>query len=59
MSTVVTSCKCKHEFQDQKYGQQNRVMNTTDKKAGPGNVVVRCTVCKSEKEVRESLVRGS
>ena len=57
MATALTSCKCSHEFQDRRYGEHNRVHNTTQKKAAPGSVVVRCTVCKSEKEISSTKVR--
>ena len=57
MASVITSCKCKHEFQDQRYGVGNRVHSTTEKKAATGAVIVRCSVCKNEKEVSQSKVR--
>jgi hypothetical protein len=38
--TVIKSCDCKHEYQDQKYGKNNRVHNTTEDGRN-----ARCTVC--------------
>ena len=38
----ITTCTCKHEFQDKKYGENKRVMNKT----GKG---YRCTVCGKDK----------
>lgn len=41
----VMFCSCKHAYQDEKYGQQNRVHNS-GKKGGPGHVPPYvCTVC--------------
>ncbi len=45
--TIVQSCTCKHEFQDQKYGKGMRVMNHAPaKNVQPSRY--RCTVCKKE-----------
>ncbi len=40
---MIKKCTCKHEYQDKKYGQNNRVHNicAKDKNA----VTYRCTVC--------------
>jgi len=38
--TVVKKCKCVSEYQDKKYGKENRVHNMTVK-----NTAARCTVC--------------
>lgn len=59
MATVVTTCKCKNDFQDQTYGKQQRVFNTTMKKAGDGRIGIRCTACGSEGESARSAIRGS
>jgi len=42
---MIVKCKCKHEVQDQTYGNGMRVCNTTTGKAPDGHVEVRCTVC--------------
>ncbi len=38
----IIKCKCKHDYQDEKYGKGNRVHNPTVKG-------YRCTVCGDEK----------
>lgn len=38
----VTSCDCKHAYQDKNYGQGKRVHNI-------GKAAYRCTVCGKEK----------
>lgn len=43
--TVIRACTCENEFQDKKYGYQQRVCN---KKASPSKVAV-CTVCGKER----------
>jgi hypothetical protein len=40
--TKVVVCNCKHAYQDEKYGENKRVMNKT----GKG---YRCTVCGKDK----------
>jgi len=42
-SVVMIKCKCKHDFQDRKYGKGNRVANkrSSDKNKGEA----KCTVC--------------
>ncbi len=42
-STVIRKCQCKSEFQNQKYGQDNRVHNI-------GHDEEHCTVCGSVKK---------
>ncbi len=39
---MIKSCKCKHDYQDKKYGKGKRVANKTTKGS------YRCTVCKAE-----------
>jgi len=39
-------CKCKHEFQDKRYGKQMRVHNKARKQREEG---WRCTVCGDKK----------
>lgn len=39
--TVIKGCVCSNEYQDKKYGKQQRVMNTCTKVVG----TYRCTVC--------------
>lgn len=46
---VITTCKCSHEYQDQKYGKGNRVHNPAKPKAGKATAI-RCTVCGETKE---------
>lgn len=38
-TATIKNCKCKHEYQDRKYGKGRRVKNET------GNAQYRCTVC--------------
>lgn len=38
--SIIKSCNCKSEYQDKKYGKNNRVFNMTAKGA-------RCTICLS------------
>lgn len=45
MPCVITSCLCKSEYQDAKYGQQNRVHNLDAKDQGI------CTVCGTRRAV--------
>jgi len=54
--TVITGCKCQHEFQDKKYGANQRVHNTTQK-GDKDSVDMRCTVCQSVKRVQDSRVK--
>ena len=44
MSTMVLKCKCKHEYQDKKYGNGMRVHNRT-RKQSENSYAYRCTVC--------------
>lgn len=40
---MILKCKCNHAYQDQIYGNENRIHN---KAKGPNNTVEwRCTVC--------------
>lgn len=41
---MVKKCTCKHEYQDKKYGKNNRVFNVTVKG-------YRCTVCGKDEKV--------
>jgi hypothetical protein len=40
---MIKQCKCKHDFQDKRYGQGNRVHNQKQKDSK--NAQYRCTVC--------------
>lgn len=52
MIVVCSEPKCKSPEQDRLYGTGRRVHNETAKTTSSvGRVVVRCTVCKTEKEV--------
>lgn len=49
MSTIVTKCSCKHDFQDENYGKQMRLYNLMgDKKDDHG----KCTVCGTIKKLK-------
>lgn len=48
MKTEIRKCTCKHEDQDRRYGNGNRVFNKTTKKKGTESTFFRCTVCGSE-----------
>ena len=43
MAAIIKPCKCEHEFQDRKYGRNQRVHNTCNKGA-------RCSVCGDTKD---------
>jgi len=47
MASKVLKCDCKHEFQDKRYGLQNRLHNETTKVNTPK---WRCTVCTKERD---------
>ena len=42
----ITACTCKHDYQDSKYGKQQRVHNPFKKGDSFGH---RCTVCGTER----------
>lgn len=44
---IIRRCSCKHEYQDEKYGQGMRVH--TPAKLKTGDIKPRCTVCGVEK----------
>lgn len=46
-SCKITSCDCKHEYQDKMYGRGQRVHNPC--KRGTDSVDYRCTVCGKKK----------
>jgi len=49
---MILSCTCKHQFQDEKYGKQNRVMCPTMKgydQTAKSYTTFRCTVCSKER----------
>ena len=45
---VLAKCKCKHAFQDEKYGLSMRVHTIADKQSTSGQKKGRCTVCGEE-----------
>jgi len=45
---VLAKCKCKHAFQDEKYGLGMRVHTIADKQSTSGQKKGRCTVCGEE-----------
>ena len=47
---MIAKCDCVHEFQDARYGKNNRVHNTTM------NFKIRCVVCGKEQTPREQEV---
>jgi len=47
---MIVRCKCKHEYQDKKYGKGNRVHNECSSRI-KGQKIVRCTVCGNTKQV--------
>ena len=48
---VLAKCKCKHAFQDEKYGLGMRVHTIADKQSTSGQKKGRCTVCGEERFV--------
>lgn len=46
MGTTISTCNCKSEFQDSKYGKYNRIFNL-DQSGTKGT----CTVCGSKKQI--------
>jgi len=42
--TKIIFCTCKHDYQDEKYGEQKRIHNFVEKISG-----WRCTVCENVK----------
>lgn len=43
--TAKVQCSCEHQFQDQQYGKNVRIANTTSKQPSQDKIEVRCTVC--------------
>lgn len=43
--TKIIQCVCSHQFQDERYGKGNRVMNPKAKKSKDDKTAYRCTVC--------------
>jgi hypothetical protein len=44
--TIAVRCTCKHEYQDARYGQGNRVATPVDGSRVNGKLTeARCTVC--------------
>ena len=46
--TQKVGCACKSAFQDEMYGNGQRVTTPVNKEQKKGNFVVRCTVCARE-----------
>lgn len=42
---MILKCTCKHQYQDDKYGQGMRVFNIIPPKKGISQESYRCTVC--------------
>lgn len=53
--TAIKECRCKHKFQDEQYGEGNRVHNFAEKGFN-GSTGWRCTVCKDVKSRRQEVV---
>ena len=55
---MILKCKCKHDYQDKKYGKGNRVHNfvVNNTKAGGD---YRCTVCLACRYVNKEDYRGA
>lgn len=45
-NTVIKSCTCRHDYQDEVYGKGKRVMNRTSLKK-VSTPRARCTVCQA------------
>lgn len=52
---MITKCSCKHEYQDSKYGNGNRVFNESLDKLR--NLIGRCTVCSREIRVADKSIK--
>lgn len=48
---IVSNCKCKHDYQDKRYGQGNRLFNIADKQKIGNSPALTCTVCGDKKAV--------
>jgi hypothetical protein len=56
---AIIKCNCKHEFQDKKYGNGMRVHNYALKlRSNGGKPGYRCTICKNEKPLSASEIKG-
>jgi len=44
----IKKCICKHSYQDELYGKNNRVHNVTKQNEKPDRRGLRCTVCGKE-----------
>lgn len=44
-TVAIVRCNCKHEQQDEMYGQGNRLANAQPSDPKSTDVTVRCTVC--------------
>ena len=51
---MILFCTCQHKYQDQKYGQGNRVHNRVPRKGLPD--AYRCTVCEREREKEKTKI---
>ena len=48
MQVITKSCSCKHDYQDYKYGNHNRLMNVS-----MSGTKATCTVCGKEHSVKK------
>jgi len=46
---MIKPCTCKHKYQDEKYGEGNRVHNPAKSKADKTKTDWVCTICKERK----------
>ncbi len=53
---MVLSCTCKHEYQDQKYGQGKRIHNEIPGQNGPPSW--QCTICDNSRQGATPSVGG-
>ncbi len=49
---ITKACSCKHEYQDKTYGKGIRIHNAMIR--GGSIIGWRCTVCGSEKKIKEA-----
>ena len=50
METILLQCECKHDYQDEKYGKNQRVHNLYVGETAKATMKVwRCTVCNTKR----------
>ena len=53
MPTKILTCKCKHPYQDERYGAGKRVHNPMQTGSGK----VRCSVCENVVVIKEEVIQ--